>query len=155
MPSPRTAMPMKRVRSFLANKYTIAEAPMIIAPYFETAGSVRIQSDSVVPMFAPKMTPIACISVIRPLLTNPTTMTVVAELDWMMQVTPMPTRMPTSLLSVTAWIQRLSLLPASACMPSERSFIPRRKMPRPPRTVWVISAACAVIAESCSAFVCR
>jgi hypothetical protein len=35
----------------------------------------------VVPMLAPKITPMACVSVIIALLTSPTTMTVVMELD--------------------------------------------------------------------------
>jgi len=37
------------------------------------------------------ITPIACINVINPLFTNPTTMTVVIELDWTTQVTATPT----------------------------------------------------------------
>ena len=47
----------------------------------------------VVPMFAPMMIGVACISVITPALTKPITMTDVAEELWMMAVTlaPIPT----------------------------------------------------------------
>ena len=42
---------------------------------------LRIQAVTVVPMFAPMMTLMACFRVISPELTKPTTMTVVAEED--------------------------------------------------------------------------
>jgi len=80
-----------------------------------------------------------CISDISPLLTKPTTMTVVAELDWMTQVTPMPATTAIRRLSVTALIQRLRRGPAMACMPSDIIFMPSRKMPRPPTTLFTIS----------------
>ncbi len=50
---------------------------------------------AVVPTLLPMMTPMACLRVSRPALTNPITMTVVAELDWMNAVTTAPTTKPT------------------------------------------------------------
>ncbi len=86
----------------------------------------------VVPMLAPMITPIACVSFMTPLLTNPTTMTVVIELDWTTQVTMTPTSSAKKRLPVTAPIIRRRLLPATACIPSDMFFMPSRKMPRPP-----------------------
>ena len=53
---------------------------------------VRLKSHevTVVPMFAPMMIPIACDSFMMPEFTKPTTMTVVAEDDWITAVTPAP-----------------------------------------------------------------
>ncbi len=48
----------------------------------------------VVPICAPRITPMAWRRVISPALTNPTTMTVVALLLCMMVVTNIPTRIP-------------------------------------------------------------
>ena len=44
----------------------------------------------VVPIFAPRITPTDCRSVIIPAFTKPTTMTVVAEDDWITIVTTRP-----------------------------------------------------------------
>ena len=45
-------------------------------------------------MLAPMMIPMAWATFIIPEFTNPTTMTVVAEEDWMMAVTAVPRRIP-------------------------------------------------------------
>ena len=58
----------------------------------------------VVPIFAPRMTPMACIRFMMAELTNPTTMTVVTELDWTRQVTSRPVRTPMTRLFVIALI---------------------------------------------------
>ena len=50
----------------------------------------RICAVIVVPIFAPRMTPTDWRRVIMPALTKPTTMTVVADEDWMTAVTTMP-----------------------------------------------------------------
>lgn len=47
-----------------------------------------------VPRFEPIMTPIDCLSVIVPELTNPTTITVVAEDDCIIDVTTSPSMKP-------------------------------------------------------------
>ena len=49
-----------------------------------------IQAVTVVPMFAPKITPIACSRVRISAFTNETTITVVAPELWIMAVTPIP-----------------------------------------------------------------
>ena len=94
--------------------------------------SVSSHSESVVPTCAPATTAIPCISVINPELTNPTTITVVADDDCSRHVTPIPTNTAANRLSVTAEIHRCSLSPASACNPSDIILIPRRKIPTPP-----------------------
>ena len=58
----------------------------------------RIQAVTVVPMLEPMITPTACFSVIIPELTKPTTMTVVAEEDWITAVTPIPSKKPLNTL---------------------------------------------------------
>jgi hypothetical protein len=50
----------------------------------------KICAVTVVPIFAPRMTPTDCLSVMMPAFTKPTTMTVVADEDWMTIVTTMP-----------------------------------------------------------------
>ena len=54
----------------------------------------KIQAVTVVPMLEPIMTPTACFRVIMPELTKPTTITVVAEEDWITAVTASPSRNP-------------------------------------------------------------
>ena len=49
-----------------------------------------------VPRIAPMMTLMACRTFIIPELTKPTTMTEVAEEDWITAVTPVPSRTPFS-----------------------------------------------------------
>ena len=49
---------------------------------------------TLVPMSAPRMTEIACLNFIMPELTKPTTITDVAEDDWMTPVTPAPSSSP-------------------------------------------------------------
>ena len=71
----------------------------------------------------------------NPLLTKPTTITVVMELDCTNIVTVVPTPTAISRLSVTLLIIRRSPSPAMACRPSDMFFMPSRKMPSPPITV--------------------
>ena len=59
-----------------------------------------IHAVTVVPMFAPKITPMACVSVKISAFTKLTTMTVVAPEDWMTAVTPIPVRTAASLFPV-------------------------------------------------------
>ena len=55
---------------------------------------LRIQAVTVVPTFAPMMTLMACPRVSSPELTKPTTMTVVADDDWITAVTARPVSRP-------------------------------------------------------------
>ena len=94
--------------------------------------SERSQAVTVVPTFAPMTTPMACRSCMMPELTKPTTMTVVADEDWMMAVTPAP-----SITALKGWLVRcsrigFSLEPARFSNDSPMMCIPKRNMARPP-----------------------
>ncbi len=56
---------------------------------------------TVVPMLAPKTTPMACCSESRPAFTKPTVMTVVALEDWISAVTSVPAKIAATRLRVT------------------------------------------------------
>lgn len=62
---------------------------------------LRIHAVTVVPMFAPIITPTACPSCISPEFTKPTTITVVAADDWMTAVTATPSSSPFIVLLVS------------------------------------------------------
>jgi hypothetical protein len=71
----------------------------------------------VVPIFAPIITPTACVRVIRPAFTKLTNMTVVAAELWIIPVTRAPTKTPIHVLLVSAFRIPLSLSPAAFCNP--------------------------------------
>ena len=71
----------------------------------------------VVPMLAPMMIHTAWRRVIMPELTKPTTMTVVAEEDWMTAVMPAPTSTPRTRLAVSFSRMCFIRLPAAASRP--------------------------------------
>ena len=77
-----------------------------------------------VPRMAPSTMEIDCRTFIIPELTKPTTMTDVAEDDWITAVTPVPSRKPLTGLPV-------SLLPATCFSPSPISAMPNRKSAMP------------------------
>ena len=77
-----------------------------------------------VPMFAPMMMPIAWNSFIMPELTKPTTMTVVAEEDWMTDVTAVPSSIPLIGVFVIRYRNDSSLSPATLFRPSPISAMP-------------------------------
>ena len=83
-----------------------------------------IQPVTVVPMLAPRITPMAWVRFISEALTNETTMTVAAEDDWIIIVTIMPVSTAISLLPVMRWRILFIFDPAHFCRPSDRSFIP-------------------------------
>ena len=56
----------------------------------------RIHPVTLVPSMAPMITPMACLTFIMPELTKPTTITEVAEEDWITAVTPVPSSTPFS-----------------------------------------------------------
>ena len=78
----------------------------------------------VVPMFAPMMIHTAWRSVIMPEFTKPTTMTVVAEEDWITAVMPAPTRTPRKRFAVS--FSRICFIrfPAAASRPELIICIP-------------------------------
>ena len=62
----------------------------------ESSDRQMIQPVMLVPMTAPMMIAMAWRSFIMAELTKPTTMTLVAEEDWITAVTPVPSKMPLS-----------------------------------------------------------
>ncbi|MHB9293657.1 hypothetical protein Holit_02784 [Hollandina sp. SP2] len=86
----------------------------------------------VVPILAPMMTPIAWVRVSSPALTKETTITVVAEDDWIIAVTIKPVNTAVTLFPVmkprTCWNRD----PAVCWMPSLITFMPYRNSPRLP-----------------------
>ncbi len=71
-----------------------------------------IQAVIVVPILAPIMTPTACVNVSNPALTNPTTITVVAELLWIIAVMAAPISTATNRFLVRNPIHDFTLSPA-------------------------------------------
>ena len=77
-------------------------------PYHATSQAV-----TVVPIFAPMMTLIACARVRRPAFTKLTTITVVALEDWITDVIPNPVNTPLKGLDVIAERKLRNLSPAA------------------------------------------
>jgi hypothetical protein len=92
-----------------------------------------IQAVTVVPIFAPMITPIDWVKVRRPALTKDTTITVVADEDCTIAVTPKPVIIAVTRLPVINPRTRWSRDPAVFWIPSLMIFIPYRKRPRLPR----------------------
>ena len=83
-----------------------------------------IQAVTVVPILAPIMTLMDSASVSSPALTKLTTITVVAEEDWIRAVINTPVRTPVTRLVVIAVRILRNLSPATFCKPSLMIFIP-------------------------------
>ena len=98
----------------------------------------RIQAVTVVPMLEPMITPTACFSVMIPELTKPTTMTVVAEEDWITAVTPRPSRKPLNTLELIFARMVCSLPPACRSSALPMTSIPNRNRDKPPRRVMIL-----------------
>ena len=92
----------------------------------------RSQPVTVVPMLAPMMTPMAWCSCIRPELTKPTAMTVVAPLDWITAVTTRPSSRPLMGEEVILLRMPCSLLPAVCSRALPIMSMPYRNMAMPP-----------------------
>ena len=97
-----------------------------------------IQPVMLVPTIAPMMTAMAWRTFIMPELTKPTTMTEVAEEDWMTAVTPAPSSMPLSGVPESLYRISSSLLPATFFSPSPISDMPKRNRATPPRSVMTL-----------------
>ena len=93
------------------------------------------QEVTVVPMLAPMMTPIAWCSCIRPELTKPTAMTVVALEDWMTAVTTRPSRRPRTGDAVILLRMPCSLPPAICSRDLPMTSMPYKNKARPPSSV--------------------
>ncbi len=83
-----------------------------------------IHAVTVVPKFAPMMTPMDCTRVSRPAFTKLTTSTVVAEDDWIRPVVKSPVSMAVKRFLVMVAIARRILSPAQAWTPSDMIFMP-------------------------------
>ena len=94
--------------------------------------SESIHEVMVVPMLAPIMIPTACESFMIPELTNPTTITVVADEDCITAVTPAPKRTAKILLVVNFSRIVSNLPPAILDRPLPIIFIPYRNSDKPP-----------------------
>ena len=90
---------------------------------------------TVVPIFAPIMIPTACDSFIIPEFTKPTTITVVADDDWITAVTPAPSN--TALIGFDVRVSNIfsNLPPDIFSSPAPITFIPYRNSANPPMRV--------------------
>ena len=116
----------KRIRATPANAINGAMAPMSRAMSWPV---------TVVPILAPMMIQTACLSVMSWELTKPTTMTVVADEDWMIAVIPAPTNTPKNRLAVSRSRICFMRLPAAAsrlvliiCMPYKNNASPPNRL---------------------------
>jgi hypothetical protein len=91
----------------------------ILKPKIETIHAV-----TVVPMFAPIMTPVDSKKVMSPAFTKLTTITVVVLEDCVMVVAPKPVSIPRNRVVVIPLSIALSFPPATFCNPSLKTFIP-------------------------------
>ena len=85
---------------------------------------LKIHEVTVVPILAPMMIPTTWDSFMIPEFTKPTTITVVAEDDWITAVTPIPRRTALMGLEVSVSRIRSSFPPATFASPSPIKFIP-------------------------------
>ena len=123
--------PKNRHDSFFAKSAKPTPTPSMGSAYLVIFMAI-IHPVMVVPIFAPQITPIACCSSIRPALTNPTTITVVTELLWIVHVTKIPTATAIRRFAVNALTACLSLSPAIFCRESDMACIPYMNNPSPP-----------------------
>jgi hypothetical protein len=103
------------------------EAIFMLKPINETIHAVVV-----VPIFAPMITPIDWVRLRSPALTKDTTITVVAEDDWIIVVTAAPVSTPTNRFLVIKFKALWSRSPAACCIPSLITFIPYKKRHIPP-----------------------
>ena len=94
-----------------------------------------IHAVSVVPMFAPMITEMACASVSSPALTNETVITVVAVDDCTDAVTSIPVNIPVKRLVVMAPRTCRNCGPAIFCNASLIDFIPNMRSASEPRSL--------------------
>ena len=102
-------------------------AMLILKPKMEISQAV-----TVVPTLAPMITPIDSIKLNNPAFTKLTTITVVAELLWIIAVISIPVITPFTRLEVIADRIWRILLPATFCRASLINFIPKRNTPSEP-----------------------
>ena len=96
---------------------------------------LRIHAVTVVPMFDPMMTPTDWPSSMMPEFTRPTSMTVIAEEDWIAIVMPMPSKRLLKRLEVMERSTRSSRPPTIFSRLVDSRCMPYRKNARPPNSV--------------------
>ncbi len=107
-----SAMPEWRTRSLFARSPVWNPAAIITSEY-SPMWKATIWAVTVVPMFAPMMTPIDWVKVMSPALTNPATITVVTYEDWMTAVMSAPDNAPVKRLVVSLARTSSSPVPAT------------------------------------------
>ena len=131
MPNPKTALPQPCRLRFFVN--VIRMKPMAMAG---SARPLRLNEISwavmVVPMFAPKMMPMACTRFSNPALMKPSTMMVVAALDWMTAVTKAPAITPRIEFFEKNWSTCCIFSPAMFWRPRLRRSMPKIRNAMPP-----------------------
>ena len=131
MPKPMSTSPKARaVGCFLGRMLSARPRQAKIMPKSSFTESIR--EVTVVPMLAPMMTPTAWVRDSSPAFTKPTTITVVAEEDWITAVMPMPASTASTRLWVTIFRMFFRRFPAVRSSPSPIIFIPNRNRLRPP-----------------------
>ena len=126
-PKPRKISERSLIFVFLENmrgRATAIERRDRTVMSMEKPRRATIHPVTVVPMFAPIMTPIADTRFISPAFTKETTMTVVADEDWMTTVMRKPVRMESSLFPVIISMVLLNFPEAAFCKPWESICIP-------------------------------
>ena len=104
-----------------------------------------IHAVSVVPIFAPIITEIACASVSSPAFTNETVITVVAVEDCTEAVTNVPVNIPVKRLVVMAPRTCRNCGPAIFCSASLMVFIPNISRAREPKSVNITQIDISII----------
>ena len=99
-------------------------------PTSDSSHAVRV-----VPMLEPMMTPTVWEMSIMPEFTRPTSITVMAEEDWMAMVMPAPKARDFHKLEVMRRSAPSSLPPAIRSRPEDMTFIPYRKKAKPPPSI--------------------
>jgi len=136
-PKPINTSPTCLYFSLPPNKYSKIPIP-------NASGAKPVKSNDtiwaviVVPIFAPIITPTACGSPIRPALTKPTTITVVALELCITAVTTAPRITPIKMFLVKSSIIFFILDPATFSNDSPIRFIPYKNRPRPPKRLITI-----------------
>ena len=106
---------------------------------------LKIQEVIVVPILAPMITPTACDNFMIPEFTKPTTITVVAEDDWITAVTPAPKS--TAFIGFEVRFSRIfsSFPPETFARPSHIAFIPYKNNARPPINVNILNKSMIIL----------
>ena len=116
-PKPKMTCPICFREFFLEKSISMAPIKMQNGASREASSAIRILV-IVVPIFAPRITPVACARSMMPALIIPMVITVVAEDDWITAVTSIPSRKPRTGLRVSFSIRSFILAPAARCRPS-------------------------------------